>query len=140
MKIKPLHKNFTMPIRSTEHAGGYDIFMPEAGKYYGGDKVIVPLGFATEVPRGCVALLLPRSGTGFKHGLEVNNSVGVIDSDYRGEWFAAIRTKGGLPFSWEANDRILQFVIVPVHTPELQLTESLEDSIRGEGGMGSTGN
>lgn len=113
--------------------------MPEAGSYEGGDKVIVPLGFSTEIPLGHVALLLPRSGTGFKHGLEVNNTVGVIDSDFRGQWHAAIKTKSGKPFSWEAGERILQFVIVPVATPSLELVESLEDSERGKGGLGSTG-
>lgn len=139
MKIKSEHENFQIPARSTEYSGGFDVFMPEAGEYPGGDKVIVPLGFSTEIPVGHVALLLPRSGTGFKHGLEVNNTVGVIDSDYRGQWFAAIKTKSGEPFSWEAGDRILQFVVVPVATPALELVESLDDSDRGKGGFGSTG-
>lgn len=134
-----MHKNFKLPVRSTTQAGGYDIFMPEAGKYSGEDKVVVPLGFSSEFPEGYVAVLLPRSGTGFKHGLEVNNTAGIIDSDYRGQWFAAIRTKEGTPFEWEAGERILQFILVPVFTPNLELVDSLEDSDRGEGGVGSTG-
>lgn len=139
MKIKPEHENFKIPVRSKPHSAGFDVFMPEAGQYPGGDKVIVPLGFSTEIPEGYVGLLVPRSGTGFKHGLEVNNTVGIIDSDFRGEWMAAIRTKSGEPFSWEEGDRILQFVIVPFAALELEVVESLADSDRGKGGMGSTG-
>lgn len=99
---------------------------------------MVPLGFAAEVPVGHVALLLPRSGAGAKHGLALNNTVGVIDADYRGEWKACLRVKNTLPLSWEAGERLLQFVIVPVTTPELQVVESLETTERGEGGFGST--
>lgn len=139
MKIKPEHENFQMPVRSTAESAGYDIFMPEAGRYTGGDKVIVPLGFSTEIPKGYFALILPRSGTGFKFGLEVNNTAGVIDADYRGEWMAAIRTKTGEPISWEQGERMLQFVLLPTTVFDLQLVDSLEESERGKGGFGSTG-
>ena len=100
---------------------------------------MVPLGFAAEVPVGHVALLLPRSGVGAKKGLSLNNTVGVIDADYRGEWMACLRIRNGLPLHWLAGERLLQFVIVPVNTPELQVVKSLDDTERGEGGFGHTG-
>lgn len=140
MKIQALHPNFSLPIRSTELAGGYDIFMPEnGGVNRGWDGQLYPLGFAAEVPPGHVALLLPRSGAGVKHGLMLNNTCGVIDADYRGEWKACLRVLNDTWFGWNAGDRILQFIIVPVATPQLQLVDSLSSTQRGEGGFGSTG-
>jgi dUTP pyrophosphatase len=140
LNIKPLHPNFTMPTRGTEHAGGYDLYMPEPGLLmpevtYG---QMVPLGFAAEVPVGYVALLLPRSGAGAKHGVSLNNTVGVIDSDYRGEWMGCLRLKNNRPYRWSAGDRLLQFILVPVHTPELIQVTELGSTLRGEGGFGST--
>lgn len=140
MNIKKLHPNFKMPTRGTDHAGGYDIYMPEKGSMMSGATYgqMVPLGFSAEVPVGYVALLLPRSGAGAKHGVSLNNTVGVIDADYRGEWMACLRLKNGQPYRWEAGERLLQFVLVPVGTPELKLVEELNSTARGEGGFGST--
>ncbi len=126
-----------MPTKGTNDAGAYDIYMPEAG-YVHGEPEFVGLGFASEIPRGYVALLLPRSSSGAKHGLELNNTCGVIDSDYRGEWKAAMKTKSGIKFAWNAGDRVLQFLLLPIHTPRLELVDSVSKSDR-EGGFGSTG-
>ena len=139
MRIKSLHSNFALPIKSTQGAGAFDIYMPEAGSVSGQSPVCVPLGFAAEVPENHVALILPRSGAGAKHGVELNNTCGVIDSDYRGEWKAFIRTKSGEHFSWNSNDRVLQFVIVPVAQVTLELVNTLDETERGEGGFGSSG-
>lgn len=150
MNIQPLHPNFRLPSRATDLAGGYDLYMPEAGEIapcwercseedLNVKPVKIPLGFAAEVPPGYVALLLPRSSTGAKHSIELENTCGVIDADYRGEWFAFLNTKNGTGFSWEAGDRILQYLLVPVYTPELTLVDSVSKTARGEGGIGSTG-
>lgn len=139
MQIVAIHKGFIMPIKGSNSAGAYDIHMPIAGIANGASQLI-GLGFAAEVPPGHVALLLPRSSTGAKHGVELNNSCGVIDSDYRGEWKAAIRTKSGIPYSWEAGERVLQFLLVPVNCTEvLELVEELDVTDRGAGGFGSSG-
>lgn len=137
MLIKPLIKNFIMPTKGDTQAGGFDIYMPTDGSV-GGSFQFFDLGFATELAPGWAALLMPRSGVGAKHGLELNNTVGLIDSSYRQEWKAAIRTKSGIPFSWKAGERVLQFMIVPHYTGELILSEYLSESER-EGGFGSTG-
>lgn len=139
MRIKPLHVDHIMPTKGTEQAGAFDIYMPEAGKVSGVVPTKVPLGFSAEVPAGNIALLLPRSGVGARIGLELNNTAGVIDADYRGEWVAALRTKDGMPFSWVAGERLLQFLIIPVTQVTLERVDELSDTSRGTGGFGSSG-
>ena len=139
MRIKQIHPKFKLPIKSTQGAGAFDIYMPESGSVFGNVPTPVPLGFAAKVPDGHVALILPRSGVGTRDGLELNNTCGIIDSDYLGEWKAFLRTKSGKHFSWNADDRVLQFLIVPVSNETLELTDDLGESSRGSGGFGSTG-
>lgn len=139
MKFVALHPNFQLPTKGTDAAGGYDIYMPEAGKYHGTEAVKLGLGFKAAVPEGYVAMIVPRSSTGFKHGVEVNNTVGIIDSDYRGEWFVKLRTKNGWAYSWEAGDRVFQYILVPVGSSEPELVTELDETERGTGGLGSTG-
>lgn len=138
MRIQPLHPGFVMPTKGSVQAGAHDIYMPEAGTATGAVQAF-SLGFAAAVPEGHVALLLPRSSTGAKHGVELNNSCGVIDSDYRGEWKAFIRTKSGIPFKWEAGERVLQFLIVPTVSVDLKRVDTLDETDRGSGGFGSSG-
>ena len=127
-----------MPTKGSEQAGAFDVYMPEGGVAYETEKLF-GLGFATEIPEGHVALLLPRSSTGAKFGLELNNTCGVIDADYRGEWKACLRTKSGQSLTWAKGDRILQFLVVPVANVQLQLVDSVEKTARGAGGFGSSG-
>lgn len=138
MRIKPISNNFIMPTKGSNDAGAIDLYMPEAGSVDGTEKKF-PLGFAAAIPKGYVGLLLPRSGTGAKHGLELNNTCGVIDADYRGEWIAVMRTKSGKEFSWKQGERVLQCVLVPVLSPTLEQVEDLDATDRGEGGFGSSG-
>jgi dUTP pyrophosphatase len=138
MRIKPIHPNFIMPTKGSDQAGAYDLYMPEDGIVsYGTARI--KLGFAAEVPTNHVALLLPRSSTGANHGLELNNTCGVIDADYRGEWMAVLRTKSGNFLQWKAGDRLLQFLVVPVARIQLELADALDDTSRGIGGFGSSG-
>lgn len=138
MKILKMHPNFIMPTKGTLLAGAYDIYMPTAGianktpSFYG-------LGFAAEVPENHVALILPRSSVGAKYGLALNNTCGVIDSDYRGEWMASLVTNDIYPHQWQPGDRILQFLVVPVANITLELATELSDTARGSGGFGSSG-
>lgn len=139
MRIKALHQNFVLPIKATDKAGAFDIYMPESGAISGHHGKLVGLGFAAEVPEGHVALILPRSGVGAKHGVELNNTCGVIDSDYRGEWKASLKTKNGAAYRWEAEDRLLQFLVVPIANITLEEVEELNTTQRGSGGFGHTG-
>lgn len=142
MNIQPLHPNFKVPERSTDQAGAYDVFMPEKGSLTHGNEKgeMIPLGFAAEVPLGYVALLLPRSGAGAKQGIALNNTIGVIDSDYRGEWMACLRKHDTGYSEWEAGDRLLQFLLVPVGMVNFNIVEELSTTERGVGGFGHTGN
>ena len=138
MRITAIHSGYIMPTKGTNGAGAFDIYMPIAG-IANGISQLIGLGFAAAVPAGHVALLLPRSSSGAKFGLALNNTCGVIDSDYRGEWKAVIKTKSGLTFSWAAGDRVLQFLVVPVANITLEQVDSLDQTERGAGGFGSTG-
>lgn len=138
MRIRPIHPQFITPIKGSDHAGAFDIFMPVSGIATQVPQLI-GLGFAAAVPIGHIALLLPRSSTGSKFGLELNNTCGAIDSDYRGEWKASMRTKSWEPFPWAAGDRVLQFLIIPVTNVRLELVGSLDETSRGTGGFGSSG-
>lgn len=99
---------------------------------------MIDLGFRSEIPLGWMAILAPRSSTGAKFGLELNNTVGFIDSDYRKNWLACMKTKSGLPFSWAKGERVLQFTLVRVYQDELIVTSDLGATER-LGGFGSTG-
>lgn len=138
MRITAIHSGFIMPLKGSIDSAALDVYMPIAGTANGAAKLF-GLGFAAAVPKGHVALLLPRSSTGAKHGVELNNTCGVIDSDYRGEWKASIRTKSGIPFSWEAGERVIQFMVVPMKDVQLELVDSLDETVRGSGGFGSSG-
>ena len=138
MKIKKLHHDAIMPTKGTEYAGAFDIYMPEDGTITGFTSKF-PLGFSTEIPPNHVALMLPRSSAGVNFGIELANTCGVIDSDYRGEWVAALRTKTKAVHPFNKGDRLLQFLIVPIPRIELEIVDELEQSKRGSGGFGSTG-
>lgn len=138
MHFQAKHPNFKLPTRGSKQAGGLDLYMPEAGCISNERVVSVPLGFAAEVPPGYVALLLPRSGAGGKYGVELNNTCGVIDSDYRDEWIAKLAVKRGPDFHWQAGDRVIQVLIVPVLQVDPILVNELTVTDR-EGGFGSTG-
>lgn len=142
MQIQPMSAHFRVPEYSTPGSAALDLFMPQAGRCDSHRATKVALGFSAAVPEGHVALLVPRSGIGFKHGLELNNTCGVIDEDYRGEWFASLRLKAtdhNAPLQWEAGDRLLQVLIVPIKRVNLQVVTELDDTQRGMGGLGSTG-
>ena len=138
MLIKSLHPSFIMPTKGTDNAGAFDIYMPEDGVATGA-STLFGLGFAAAIPKGYAALLLPRSSIGASCGLELNNTCGLIDADYRGEWKAAIRTKSGIATRWSAGARILQFIVLPVPEISLVLSDTLDSTKRGEGGFGSSG-
>lgn len=140
MEIKSLHPMFQLPTKSREQSGAYDLYMPEAGYASGNAVTEVPLGFAAAIPPGYVGLILPRSGVGARNGLELNNTCGVIDADYRGEWKAFLRCKSTYEsINWNTGERLLQVLFVPVGSFEFNLVDTLDDTERGTGGFGSSG-
>lgn len=140
----PLVKEFIKPEYKTEYSAGMDIYLQEDTTLVIGADNVIHLGFAAEVPEGYAAILLPRSSAGMK-GISLRNTAGVIDSDYRGEWIAHIvidqNQDNALLDEWhyKRGDRIIQCLIVPVKKVDIELTESVSVTARGNGGFGSTG-
>ncbi|MGE0845365.1 MAG: dUTP diphosphatase [Flavobacteriaceae bacterium] len=104
-----------------------------------GERALVPTGFAIALPEGLEAQVRPRSGLAVKHGVTVLNAPGTIDSDYRGEIGVALINLGRENFTVERGMRIAQMVIAPAPRYRLVETRALEETMRGEGGFGSTG-
>lgn len=142
MNIKPLVKDFIKPEYKSNSSGGMDIYFQEDIELKVGKDNVVNLGFSAEVPEGYVALILPRSSTGMK-GLQLRNTVGVIDSDYRGEWIAHITyddiNTWGHTREFKRGERALQALIVPVKQETINIVDELSVTNRGNGGFGSTG-
>ena len=100
----------------------------------------IPTGIAIALPGPeYVALVYARSGLGIRHGVTLSNGVGVIDSDYRGEIQVGLTNLSDRPYTIHPGDRIAQLVVTPVVLPELERVEALDDTGRGAGGFGSTG-
>jgi len=104
-----------------------------------GAIVFIPLGFAMALPPGFEGQVRPRSGLASRHGITLPNAPGTIDSDYRGEVKIPLVNLGDSVFTIERGMRIAQMIIAPVVQAELQEVDDLDDSERGEGGFGSTG-
>lgn len=140
MKIKPLVNNFIKPEYKRDLSGGLDIYFQTDVILNPNQVNKIPLGFAAEVPEGCVALLLPRSSTGIK-GIGLRNTVGVIDADYRGEWLAFITLDSicDKPITFKRGERALQALIVPFSRVAIELTDTLSETGRGDTGFGGTG-
>ena len=140
MKIKPLVKDFIVPEYKREYSGGMDIYLQQDITLNVGVDNVINLGFAAEVPEGHIALLLPRSSTGMK-GIALRNTVGIIDADYRGEWIAHITLDSicDKPIAYKRGERILQAMIVPFNKVEIELSDTLSQTGRGDTGFGGTG-
>ena len=138
IKVKKLSKNVELPKQSTQGAAGMDFYLTQPVRFEPNHSKKVPLGVAVEIPEGYVMLLIPRSST-WKTPLRMPNSVGVIDSDYRGEVCALLRNTSDFTITADVGERLVQGVIVPVPSIQIQEVEELSETSRGVGGFGSTG-
>lgn len=144
MKIKLLTDAAKMPTRADNGAAGFDVYAETVviqvlNRDTHQADVKIGLGFASEIPEGKAALLMPRSGLGSKHNFQLRNTIGLIDSSYRGEWMIKARCDAGFAHSIDEGCKIAQFILIDVYTPELQESSELSDTSRGAGGFGSTG-
>lgn len=139
--VKKLRENAVIPTYGSAEAAGADLYacLEASVVVAPGETVFVPTGIAMEVPKGCAGLVFARSSLGAKRGLAPANKVGVIDSDYRGEFFVALHNHGKLPQEIAHGERIAQLLLVPVFTPGFTEVTELSDTLRGSGGFGSTG-
>lgn len=137
LKVKLLSNKGTLPIRSTEHAAGLDICSAENAIIQPGDNRKIHTDIAMEIPPGHYGQLKSRSGLALKDRITVE--AGVIDSDYRAEIGIILDNKSDKAFTIEKGDRIAQLIIMELPMIEVQSTDKLNETSRGEGGFGSTG-
>ena len=141
VNIKKLNENAVIPTYGTEYAAGADLYacMDEAVTINPGETAFIKTGLAMEVPVGYAGLIYARSGLACKKGLAPANKVGVIDSDYRGEIMVALHNHSNEAVLVDSGERIAQLVITPYIVAAFNQVDELEETVRGEGGFGSTG-
>lgn len=142
MKIKIINtSNHPLPEYKTQLSAGMDLYanLSEPLTLKSLERKLIPTGLFIELPAGFEAQVRPRSGMAFKHGLTVLNSPGTIDADYRGEIGVILVNLSTEEFTIQDGERIAQLVIAKHETSAWQEVEMLDETIRGEGGFGSTG-
>lgn len=139
--VKKLNDKAKLPCRATALSAGADlcacidadtVLMP-------GERKLIPTGIAIAVPTGYGGFVFPRSGLSSKFGVSLANCVGVIDSDYRGEVKVPVINHSSEPYTIKDGERIAQLVVMPVDLCEYGFCDELDETVRGEGGFGSTG-
>ena len=141
VSVKLLDPRAKLPTYSSADAAGADLRALTGGPVTvaPGETVLLHTGLAFAIPQGFVGLVCARSSLGAKKGLAPANKVGVIDADYRGEVRVALHNHGSVPQVVEDGDRVAQLVIVPYLTARFTRVDELDDTQRGSGGFGSTG-
>ena len=138
--IKKLQKNIVLPEYKTDGSSGMDLManVEQTVKLLPGEKKIISTGIMAAIPKQYEIQIRPRSGLAAKNGISVLNTPGTIDSDYRGEIKVILINLGKDIFEIKKNDRIAQMIVCPIIKVELKEVESLPETVRGEGGFGST--
>jgi dUTP pyrophosphatase len=139
LPVRPLRDDAWMPTRAHPDDAGLDLHAVEAAKIPPGERASIGTGIAIEIPPGHAGLVLPRSGLAARHGIALVNAPGLIDSGYRGEIrVLLLNTDRGEPFAIEAGDRIAQLLVTPFADPVPVEASTLQASVRGADGFGST--
>lgn len=142
VNFKKLDENAHAPTYGSEFAAGADLYALTKGetvRFSPGETKMIHTGLAVEIPVGYAGLVYARSGIATKRGLAPANKVGVIDSDYRGEVMVSLHNHSDKEQEIADGERIAQLVITPFLAAEFCETDELSDTLRGEGGFGSTG-
>ena len=139
--IKRLSKNIPLPKYETNGSSGMDLSanIEKEIEIAPGKTSIIPTGLALAIPKNFEIQIRPRSGLAAKNNISVLNTPGTIDSDYRGEIKVILFNHGSGDFLINNNDRIAQMILTPVIKMNLEETDNLPETVRGEGGFGSTG-
>ena len=139
--IKKTNKEVTTPKYKTDGSSGVDLsaFLEKKVVIKPNSSELIPTGLQVAIPEELEIQIRPRSGLAVKENIGVLNSPGTIDSDYRGELKIILFNHGNEDFIINNGDRIAQMVLVPILKMEFEEVDSLPDTIRGQGGFGSTG-
>ncbi len=140
IQIKKLRDSAILPAYQTEQAAGMDLHacLDEPMTLQPMERHMIPTGIAIALPVGYEAQVRARSGLSIKHGITMVNGVGTVDADYRGEIGVLVINLGSEPFTIEPAMRIAQLVIARYETAAWQEVDELSDTVRGDGGFGST--
>lgn len=133
---------YPLPTYATDGSAGLDLraCLDEPLELQPGQSVLISTGLAIHIADpNLAATILPRSGLGHKHGIVLGNLVGLIDSDYQGPLKISCWNRGVESYTVQPAERIAQLVIVPVLRANFVVVDEFEDTVRGEGGFGSTG-
>jgi len=141
ISVKRLRGSAKMPTFGTDQAAGADLYacLDQPVTVAPGQTAFIPTGLSMAIPDGFVGLVFARSGLACKSDLAPANKVGVIDSDYRGEFIVALHNHGSETRTVSNGERIAQLLIMPVLHPSYRETDTLPETQRGAGGFGSTG-
>lgn len=141
VSVKKLRPGAKLPTFGSAEAAGADLYacLEEDVTIAPGETALIPTGLAMELPRGYAGLIYARSGLATKRGLAPANKVGVVDSDYRGEFMVALHNHGTQAQTVSSGERIAQLVVTPVLIPTYLEVAELNETQRGAGGFGSTG-
>ena len=141
IRVKKLRENAILPTYGSLEAAGADLYacLEEDLLIEPGKSCFVPTGLAMEIPKNCAGLIYARSGLACKRGLAPANKVGVVDSDYRGEFMVVLHNHGEQAQTVSHGERIAQLVITPILTPAYTEVAELDETQRAAGGFGSTG-
>ena len=139
--IKKLNPDVEIPVYKTSGASGMDLmaFVEEPIKIAPNSTYLVPTGLSMAFSEDYEVQIRPRSGLAVKNSITVLNTPGTIDSDYRGEIKIILFNHGNEDFIINNRDRVAQMILIPVIKMEFEETDNLPDTLRGEGGFGSTG-
>ena len=139
--IKKLNPSAQLPSYKTSGASGMDLMacIEKTINLEPGKSCLVPTGLSVAFPKEYEIQIRPRSGLAAKNNISVLNTPGTIDSDYRGELKIILFNHSKVNFTINNNDRVAQMILTPIIKMELEESDKLPDSIRGEGGFGSTG-
>ena len=139
--VKKLNEKAILPTYGSDFSAGADLYALIEGsvEFLPNETKLIPTGLAMEIPVGYAGLIYARSGLASKRGLAPANKVGVVDSDYRGEIMVALHNHSDKIQKIEAQERIAQLVVTPFLKAEFIEVETLGETVRGEGGFGSTG-
>lgn len=141
INIKKLNDTAIIPTYGSIDAAGADLYanIIDSETILPHETKFIKTGIAISIPKGLVGLLFARSGLASKRGLAPANKVGVIDSDYRGEIIVALHNHSDIEQVIEPNERIAQIAFIPYIKGNFNIVDNLDDTIRGDGGFGSTG-
>ena len=140
-RILKIKSEGTCPVYATDGSAGVDLYCNNQETIIAkpNQVVKVPTGLKMQIPEGYFGAIYPRSSAGIKMRVKLANSTGIIDSDYRGEVILFLINEGDKDLEIKKGDRLVQMIIQPYLRVEIQEVDELTETLRGEGGIGSTG-